>query len=180
MKKNDKNMNKKDLYGKANYNEQVVTIAKISIGVIIVLLLVYLATALATGEIKLGNKKKEETKEATIQYEEIIAGSILNRQQDEYYVLAFSFTDTQARYYLSLKDSYKQNTDALPVYIVDLDKGFNNVLSPKDDEQYKEKPENIKELKVKGPTILKVKNGKVTSRVEGEEKFTEELEKLAK
>ena len=41
--------------------------------------------------------------------------------EDEYYVLAFSFTDTDASYYLSLKDSYKQNTDALPVYIVDLD-----------------------------------------------------------
>ena len=83
MKKNDKNMNKKDLYGKANYNEQVVTIAKISIGVIIVLLLVYLATALATGEIKLGNKKKDETKEATIQYEEIIAGELSKTEATE-------------------------------------------------------------------------------------------------
>ena len=180
MKKNNGNMNKKDLYGKANYDEQVVTIAKISIGVIIVLALVYLVTALATGEIKLGNKSKKDIPEATIQYEEIIAGSILNRQQDEYYVLAFNFTDTKASYYLSLKDSYKQNIDALPVYIVDLEKGFNNVLMPEENETYKEKPESINELKVKGPTILKVKKGNVTLRVEGEEKFTEELEKLAK
>lgn len=178
--KNNKNMNKKDLYGKANYNEQIVTIVKIAIGVVLVLAVVYLATALATGEIKLGNSDKKETKEATIQYEEIIAGSILNRQQDEYYVLAFSFTDTESSYYLSLKDSYKQNTDALPVYIVDLDKGFNQILIPKENEEYKENPENIKELKINGPTILKVKNSKVTSRVEGEDKFTEELEKLAK
>lgn len=180
MKKADKNMNKKDLYGKANYNEQVVTIVKISIGVVIILAVVYLATALATGEIKLGNNSKKEIEESTIQYEEIIAGSILNRQQEEYYVLAFSFTDTQASYYLSLKDNYKKNEDALPIYIIDLDKGFNNILTPEKDEKYKEKPENIKELKVKGPTILKVKKQKVTSRVEGEEKFVEELEKMSK
>jgi len=178
--KNNKNMNKKDLFGKANYNEQVVTIVKIAIGVVLALAVVYFATALVTGEIKLGNNNKEEIKEATIQYEEIIAGSILNRQQDEYYVLAFSFTDTEASYYLSLKDSYKQNTDALPIYIVDIDKGFNNVIISKENEEYKELPTSINELKVKGSTILKVKDGKVISRVEGEDNFTKKLEELAK
>jgi len=81
--KNNKNMNKKDLFGKANYNEQVVTIVKIAIGVVLALAVVYFATALVTGEIKLGNNNKEEIKEATIQYEEIIAGSIINRQKEE-------------------------------------------------------------------------------------------------
>lgn len=179
MKKNNKSMNKKNIYGKANYNEQAVTIVKIAIAVVLVLALVYLATALATGEIKLG-KSSTKTEEATIQYEEIIAGTILNRKQEEYYVLAFSFTDTESSYYLSLKDSYKQNADALAVYIVDLDKGFNNALIPEAGEKYKEKPETISELKINGPTILKVKNAKVTSRIEGKESFVKELEELAK
>jgi len=95
-KKNQKTKektNKKDLLGKANYDTQVTRGIKIAVGVIIALGLVYLLTALATGEIKLGEKKKKESVEPEIQYEEIIAGQILNRKQNEYYVLAFDFTE---------------------------------------------------------------------------------------
>jgi len=179
QKKNTKSTNKKDLYGKANYDEQIVRLVKIAIGVILVLVLVYLLTALATGEIKLGNKKTEETKESTIQYEEIIAGQIMNRQQDEYYVLVFNFTDDEASYYLSLKDSYKQNTDALPFYLVDLEKGFNQSLMLEEGEEYTQKPTNIQDLKVKSPTLLKIKNKKVTERIETNEKVKEYLKKIA-
>lgn len=179
MKKN-KSMNKKNIYGKANYSEQLITVVKIAVIVVIVLVLVYLATALATGEIKLNNNSKTETEEATIQYEEIIAGTILNRQEDEYYVLLFNFTDNNASYYLSLRNSYLENDDALPMYMVDLDKGFNNAINANEEETYKEKPTKISDLKVKGPTILKVKKGKVTSRIETSEKVTDKLKELAK
>ncbi len=179
QKKNTKNTNKKDLFGKANYDEQIVRLAKITIGVILVLALVYLLTALATGEIKLGNKKTQDTTESTIQYEEIIAGQIMNRQQDEYYVLVFNFTDDESSYYLSLKDSYGQNEDALPFYLVDLEKGFNQSLILEEGEEYTQKPTNIQDLKVKSPTLLRIKNKKVTERIETSEKLKEYLEKIA-
>lgn len=175
--KNQKSMNKKDLYGKANYSEEIKTVAKIAVGVIIVLALIYLGTALLTGEIKFGSKEKEIT-ESKIQYEEIIAGQILNRIDEEYYVLLFSFTSSDASRYVSLKDSYLQNTDALPFYIVDLDKKFNESIIASENEEYVDKPSNVTDLKVNGTTILKVKDKKVTERIETDEKVKEYFEKI--
>ena len=175
--KNQKNRNKKDLYGKANYSEEIINVGKIAVGVILVLALIYLGTALATGEIKLGSDKKEIT-ESKIQYEEIIAGQILNRIDEEYYVLLFSFTSSDASRYLSLKDSYLQNKDATPFYIVDLDKKLNESIIVKEEEEYNKKPSKVTDLKVNGATILKVKDKKVTERIEGDEKIKEYFKKI--
>lgn len=159
-----KDMNKNNIYGKANYNEDVVKLVKILVVVVLVLGLVYFATALATGEINLGKETKEET-EVEIQYEEIIAGEILNRIDTEYYVLLFNFTNDDATNLLSLKDNYGYVNNSLPVYIVDLDKKFNSILIPLENEEIIEKPSNVSDLRVKDTTLLKVKGGKVTSRV---------------
>lgn len=175
-KKNQKTKekaNKKDLLGKANYDTQVTRGIKIAVGVIMALGLVYLLTALATGEIKLGDKKKKESVEPEIQYEEIIAGQILNRKQNEYYVLAFDFTANEASEYLSLKDSYGQNPDALAFYIVDLEKGFNQSIVSE------EEVKGTTELKVTAPTILRIKDGKIVERISTKEKVKEFLEKIA-
>ena len=173
MKKNEQKMNKKDLFGKANYDEQLATAIRIAMGVLVVLGFVYLITALVTGEIHLGDDQKKETVESKIQYEEIIAGQILNRKADEYYVLAFNFSDSEASYYLSLRDGYKQNTDALPFYIVDLEKGFNTSIV------VEEIPKDTTQLKVVAPTLLKIKKGKIIERISTKEKVKEYLEKIA-
>lgn len=173
-----KNTNKKDLFGKANYNEQVKSLVKISVVVIIVLAAVYFLTALATGEIKLGNSSNKE-EEVTIQYEEILAGQVLNRKDKEYYVLLFEFSNENAGRYITLKDNYAQTTDALPLYLVDLEKGFNQKIVAEEDEKYSEKPSNIQDLKVNGTTLLKVKNGKVTDRIETDDLVKEFLSKIA-
>jgi len=175
--KNQKNMNKKGLYGKANYSEEIKTVAKIAVGVILVLALIYLGTALATGEIKLGKDKKEPV-ESKIQYEEIIAGQVLNRIDEEYYVLLFSFTSSNASKYVGLKDNYLLNKDALPFYIVDLDKKWNETIVAKENEEYIKNPSKVTDLKVNGPTILKVKGKKVTERIESDEKIKEYFEKI--
>ena len=180
MKKNiNKNRNKKDLLGKDNYDEQVATFVRIGIGVIVFLIIIFLITAIATGEIKLGNKKTEETKETTIQYEEIIAGQIMNRKVEEYYVLVFDFTSDQASYYLSLRDGYKQKNDALSFYIVDSEKAFNQSLKPNEEEHYEQKPDKVENLKTPSPTLLKIKQGKIVERTEGNDEVTKKLESIA-
>ena len=52
-------MNKKEFYGKTTYSEETKRVVKIAVTVVVILTLVYLLTALATGEIKLGSEKKE-------------------------------------------------------------------------------------------------------------------------
>lgn len=143
-------------------------VIKIAIGVILVLGIVYLVTALATGEIKL--KKEEVIKEETkIQYEEIIAGEVFNRTADDYYVLLFNFTDTFASYYLSKIDSYNAKDNSLPFYIVDLEKSQNGDYVTEDEDYDIGKPNQISDLKVVNPTLLKISNGKTSEVVVGRE-----------
>ena len=174
-----KDMNKNSIYGKANYNEDVVKIVKILVVVVLVLGLVYLGTAILTGEINLGKETKEEA-EVEIQYEEIIAGEILNRIDTEYYVLLFNFTSDDATNLLTLKDSYSHVNNSLPVYIVDLDKKFNSILTPLENEEIIEIPSNVSDLRVKDATLLKVKGGKVISRVTTFDNIEETFNSLTK
>lgn len=177
MKKNTYNRN---LYGKANYDGQYSTLIKIIIGVLLVLLIVYLGTALATGEIKL-NKPKYEYKptDSTIQYEELSKGQILNRGEKEYYALIFDFSDPNATLYLKLVDDYKEKENSLNIYTVDIGKEFNKSLIANEDEKYSEKPSALNDLKVvKDVTLLKIKDKKVIERTENKEKVLEILNKM--
>lgn len=172
-KKTKRNLYKTNTSSDMEYSK----IIKITLGVVLVLTLTYFVTALATGEIKFGKEKEELKEEVIIQYEEIIAGQILNRDKEEYYVLLFDFTDTYASYYLSLKDTYIKNDKALPFYIVDLEKHVNKSIVAADENEYKANVNNIDNLKVINPTILKVKNHKVIKNITGKEnilKFFEE------
>ncbi len=144
-------------------------VIKITVIVVLVLVITYLITALATGEIKLGKNKNEEKEETSIQYEEILSGEILNRNQNEYYVMLFNFTDTFASYYLSLKDSYLEKDNAKPFYIVDLEKNSNQNIVASDDASIKEYIDNINDLRVENPTIIRVNNHKVVEIIRGRE-----------
>ena len=141
-------------------------IIKISIGVIVTLGLVYLVTALLMGEIKFGNKTDTKKEPVDIQYEEIVAGEVLNRNKNEYYVLMFDFTDTFASYYLNLKDRYEMNNQSSYFYILDLEKKVNEEILLEEG-NYVEYPNNISELKVSSPTLLKINNHKVVTRITG-------------
>lgn len=171
------NKQKKKLY-KINTNTEMEysKIIKIAIGVIIVLAITYFVTAIVSGEIKFGKEEIVE-EETSIQYEEIMVGQMLNRSENEYYVLLFNFTDNFASYYLSLKDSYSQNNDALPFYIIDLEKHTNKDYVLEDGEHLVEKPVRLVDFKTTSPTIVKIKNRKVVERVSGRDNVLNFFEK---
>lgn len=173
-----KKKTKRNLY-KSNTNSDMEysKVIKITIGVVVVLALVYFVTALATGEIKFNNKKKVEETETNIQYEEIIAGQILNRNDKDYYVLLFNFTDTYASYYLSIKDTYVKKDKALPVYIVDLEKDINKGIVAEDSKNIKTYVDNVNSLKVSNPTLIRIKDHKIVQSIEDRGKIIEFFEK---
>ena len=173
MKRNRQRSYKTTTTTDLNYSR----IIKISIGVFIVLLIVYLATAISSGEIKFKKEKKKEV-ETVIQYQEIVAGTTFNRNASEYYVLLFNFTDDYASYYLSSIDSYLRTDNSLPFFIVDLEKKMNKDYAISEDDQTKYAyPKDLSTLKVKHPTLLKVKDGKTVDVVEGHEKISEFFDK---
>jgi len=173
-----KKKTKRNLYKTNTSNDmEYAKLIKIGIGVILVLVLTYFVTALATGEIKFGKDKEIEKEETSIQYEEIIAGEVLNRNHDEYYVLLFNFTDTYASYYLSQKDSYSMKDSALPFYIVDLEKHINKSIVAENEGQFKTDINDVKDLKIMNPTVLKIQKHRVIQTIKGKEnilKFFEE------
>lgn len=163
--------NKRQLYTTGNSSVEYTKIIKITIGVVLVLILTYLLAGLLTGEINFKKKNKTE-QETFIQYQEIISGEILNRNDNDYYVMALNFTDNLASYYLSFIDKYTSKDDNLPFYIVDLDKKINNNILI-GDATYIELPSNVNDIKVANPTILKVSKHKVVQRITGNEKIVE-------
>ena len=139
-----------------NDNTEINTIIKIVVGIIIFLGLAYFLMGLITGDIKLGKGKSEET---SIQYEEILAERTFKQKDTEYFVMFYNFSDDDA-----LLQAVIENLGYLKkVYKVDLDKKFNsNYIG-----EINNNPTTIENLKVKSPTLIKIKNGKAIKVVMG-------------
>lgn len=150
-------------------------VIKITVGVLIVFILVYLVTAYGMGEIKLG-KDDKTVKETEIQYSEIIGGNTFNRSNNEYYVLFYDFNDDFSTYYQTLIKAYTSKDNSLPVYLVDLSKKINEEFKLTEGDTNKYSKANISSLKVSDPTLLKISKGKTVEVVEGKEKVLNSLE----
>ena len=146
-------------------------IIKIMLGVAAVLLIVYLVTALATGEIKLGKKKPKTKEETQIQYQEILAGETFNRNKEEYYVIFYKASDTFASYYETRVGNFNSKSSATTMYIVDLENGLNEKYLISDEEEVN--TQDINSLKVDNPTIIKINNKKSVEVINGRENVIE-------
>lgn len=166
MQKKKQKLNYKSSYSS---DSEVSKIIKILIGVALFLVVFYFLAMLMTGELKFGNQRKNDITESKIQYDEILAGETLNKNNTEYYVLYFDFSENIASTYLTYRDGYLKKDGSFAMYLVDLEKGFNNKYISSEGENREEYPNNIDNLKVTNPTIVKVKDRKVVERIEGRE-----------
>lgn len=173
QKKKKQKLNYEKNYGPDN---EALKVVKILVAVVLFLLVFYFLAMIMTGEIKFGNKKKETPTE--IQYDEILAGETFNKNEEEYYVFYFNFSEKIASTYLIYRDGYLGKTEHFPMYMVDLEKGFNTRYVTKDEEEREEYPESISNLKVTSPTIVKVKDKKVVERIEGKDEVKEFLKNI--
>lgn len=136
----------------------------ILIGVILFIGLAYVVGLFFTGELSF-KKKDYSAPEATIQYEEILIGQVLNRESKEYYVL---FYDEETSPSLTGLSSLPDKR----IYKVNMDNVLNRDYKVGEGEKANNNVKNIKsvtDLKVKTPTAIKVKDGKVTEYKEGED-----------
>lgn len=94
--------------------------------------------------------------------EYILIGTILNRNENEYYVAFDDFSaDTKNEYFSDLIDNTSLKTK---IYKVDMALSFNS--------KYKSKTSNpnaktISKLAIKGETLIKVKNKKIVNYIQG-------------
>lgn len=147
-------------------NMDVKNIQKVTLITTSFFIVMYLVTALITGEIGFKkDKKNNETPATSIQYKEILAGEVFNRSENEYYVIFYKFDNKDASTVQTILDDYASKEGSTKIYTVDLSKGFNKSI-------YTEgtttpNVNTITNLKVGNHTLIKIANGKNVSHVEG-------------
>ena len=146
--------------------EEVKSALIISITVIIILVITYFLTALfATNEFGGNNKSKKEESYLKHDYDNMItASSTFSKSENEYMVLFFSEKKMSETLKLVLK-SYDSKEDAQKLYKVNTDESINSYVLSNDENI---KPASSSDLKVKVPTLIKIKNGGVTEYINNE------------
>lgn len=165
---------------KTNNNKSVVTenelvnLIKIIVIVCVVLLAFYFITVFINN--KNNDTKNSDDTVATIQYEEIIVGEILNRKEQEYLVLVKKENDVNYDLYQSYLSIYSGKSKALPIYNVDLGSVFNaNSIG---EETILEN--GVADFKFNDSVLLKVTNGNITESSIGNEQIENYLKVLIK
>lgn len=148
-------------------NDEMSKLANIFIAVSIVFIIFYLITVFVT------NRPKAKVPEiVNIQYEEILGGSIFNKNEESYYVLAYEKTNINNDMYQYFLSAYRGDVTSLKVYIVDLSNIFNKPFI-KENSSFDEENISFKE-----DTLLKVSKGKVIETFEGRDNIVSQFEKL--
>jgi hypothetical protein len=132
-------------------NNGITNIVKITAIVLGILVVFYLITYFAT--YKSTKKKEEDNTPVFIQYEEITTESTFKMPKNEYYVLFYDFTSLDSFVFNSIYDEKKS---IYKIYKVDLAKGFN---TPYINKEGNPGANQLSELKINGPTIIKIKDG---------------------
>ncbi len=162
---------------KVNRVNEEVNVKEAIIVVLVISLIVLVMYGLTIGAQKLGwfnqGYVKPEVSSAVISYEKILAGTIFNRVEEEYYVLVADFDSEDSVYVSSLASLYnKKEGDKLHMYAVNLGEGMNKgILSDTSNPS----AQNVESLKVNGPTLFKIRNGSNVRCLEGNENIKTEL-----
>ena len=126
---------------------------KIIIWLLVVLLVFTLITMFVT-------RDKKEKPKTTIQYTNIIVGSILNRSEEDYFVLVEKEDDANITSYQTMIDKYNEKDEHSRFYIVLLSDPFNKQYVADESNLTVDK---ITYIRFSETTLLHVKNGKITS-----------------
>ncbi len=152
----------------SNFNNDIYKILKIFLGVIIFLGAFYLLTSFVLGR---DEKSDNDKVEATIQYDEILAGSSFSMKPEKYLVVYYDFSDSELSDLASKVYDYTYS-GSKTIYTVDMSNGFNKSYI---NEKSNKNPANASELAINGPTLIYFKEGKVNKYIEGSEDIIEYL-----
>lgn len=97
-----------------------------------------------------------------INYSVAIFGTMLNRPEEEYYVVIYDSSSDYATDMSTLVSGYLSGSDHLPVYVIDLNnKTMNGNGKYYDPNNISEAPTALDDLIVGDRTVIKVKNNKI-------------------
>ncbi|MDO5569058.1 MAG: hypothetical protein Q4G04_02975 [bacterium] len=146
--------------------KKFIIIAAIILGVYVIAYLII--GIFVTKEIDLSSliKNEEESEKVIIDSSHILASETFKLKDETYYVYFNSYEEANSNIELIITN-YLSNEK---VYRVDTDSVFNNKYVT---EETNKSAQNIEQLKVKEPTIIKIEAGENVLYLEGEETITE-------
>lgn len=127
--------------------------------VLVVTVGLYFITKYAVKKDTTSDTSSTETTETTISYDTCIVGNMLNKNEEEYYVIIYNSNDSNSSTYSTLVTDYKALDSHLAVYTIDLSNSLNEKYY--NAEETNTTSDNINDLKFGDITLLKIKNGKI-------------------
>ena len=163
-------MVKKDKYY-SEEQQEIRSFIKILIGLVLIFLVLYFLSNKFVGN---DNNIKRTNQSGKVQYDSISIGTLLNRADNEYYVLVFDSEDLNNSYIVNKASSYKSNHDSKPLYSADLSLEFNKKFVS--DESFYRK-DTLDGIKFKGTTLVFVKDKHIIKFIESSDDIDKELSK---
>lgn len=146
--------------------------------IIITIIVVLIGAVYGVTELlkKKDNEPESKITEGKIDYDKISVGTMLNRPYDEYYVMVYDSSKTEAVLYSTILSQYSQKEKGLKIYYCDLDNKLNApYYNVNNDGKSNSKAKTISELNFGELTLIKVKNGKINNYIEDFDKIKETL-----
>lgn len=145
--------------------------------IIIIVIIVLLIPLYFITNLVIKNEKKETVTNNTpveIQNEKILVGQLLNRSEDEYYVIAYKKDNKMISLFNNYINDYKNKENNLTFYKIDLDDGLNKGYIS-DTENISD---NLKDLKISDTTLFIIKNKQIDSYYVGNNEVLNYLKEI--
>lgn len=171
IEKNVKEVNKRaDLTQRDELKNLIIIIG----AVIVIFLIFYVITTL------INPKKEEESNQVvteTIQYEKILVGEMLNRDEKNYYVLVQNADNAYNELYSAYLQMYVTKKTGNAYYLIDLEDEFNkNYIA----DETKISGNDISKYQFNDTVLIKVNKNKLDKVYTGHDDIVGALEKLVK
>lgn len=155
-------------------NYQVKNMFIIIIIIVVLLVPLYFITTLVVKDDKKQTNTVEDNNVVEIQSEKILVGQLLNRSDDEYYVIAYKKDNKMVNIFNNYINDYKQKENHLNFYKIDLDDGLNKSYIADDTNI----SDDLKELKISDTVLFVIVDGKIDNYYVGNDEVVEFLKEI--
>ena len=121
------------------------------------------------------NKDNSETIKGQINYDVVSVGTMLNKNENEYYVICFGNSNPKAIYYEVIVNKYLASKKALKVYYCDIENKLNKDYVAQKNDKVNPNATTLDNLKLGDITLLKVKRGKIVKYIDTIEESKKEF-----
>lgn len=157
-------------------DNELTKLIKIVLIVTAIMIIFYGITILVTKNAKTETNNTTQNKQkAIIQYDDIIIGTMLNKPQNEYYVLIKKDDDNRIAEYDTLMKIISSKSDAPKFYTANLTDTFNKKYLAKEAND----SSDMSEFRVTGTTLVKVVDGDIEDIYSNHDSIKEELNALS-